>query len=33
MISILLTATQAVTCDIGYGWQVWLPWWLERIAC
>jgi hypothetical protein len=29
----LITATQAVVCDIGFGWQVWLPWWLERIAC
>lgn len=28
-----LTALQAIPCDIGWNWQVWLPWFVERIAC
>lgn len=27
-----ITATQAIACDFG-DWFVWLPWWIEYIAC
>jgi hypothetical protein len=29
----LRTLVQALPCDIGWSWQLWLPWWVEWLAC